>query len=408
MKVLLVSISAPPQNTPESLQVMKYARHLAKHSELTILTINEEKAGWRRAEPGLQHVISPARFIRLPHYRLFSRIAVKIFGAHALKPDEDFLFPLQWKKAVYEMEEKPDVIYSRSTPYSSSLMGLKLQAYYGVPWVMHLSDPWADNPYLENRSQKQREKHQVLEKLCFERASAITLTSSKTVEHYQAKYPLMKNKFKLLYNVFDEDDANQEPVDFSKKCSFVFTGRLYGNRKVHPMMDAIEAAVARYSNLEQSTEFLFAGFFTDENIQRIRNSPCLNIKYLGPVTAKRALELQRQSTILLSIDAQDEGNDLYNLFFPSKLLDYLASRRKILCITGKNSSTFEIVNNQFGWCFCNENLNELPRFIDEIKSQFQARDKSFFLLQGDFSKFSAQRNVQRLVSVLKESIDEAY
>jgi glycosyltransferase involved in cell wall biosynthesis len=407
MKVLLVSISAPPQNAPESLQVMRYARHLAEHTELTVLTIKEEKSGWRRADPGLEKVNCSARFVRLPHYSLFSRLVVKIFGEHVLLPDADFLFPLQWRRAVGKLGAKPDVIYSRSTPYSSALMGLKLHEYYRVPWIMHLSDPWADNPFLNNLPQKLKDKHQRLEKLCMERAWAITLTSSQAIQYYQAKYPSMKNKFRLLFNVFDECDICHEPIDFSAKCRFVFTGRLYGKRRLHPLIEALEAAIAQNPKLEEATEFLFAGFFADENIHRIRTASCRNIQYIGPVSLSQALELQRKSTVLISIDALEENNTLYNLFFPSKLLDYLASGRKILCITGKDSPTFEIVNNRFGWCFHSENLSQLPGFLNEIQRRYDQQDRTFFQYRGDFSQFSAQYNVNNLLMLLKEAVQDA-
>ncbi|MBK7639037.1 MAG: hypothetical protein IPJ22_03020 [Bacteroidetes bacterium] len=46
---------------------------------------------------------------------------------------------------------------------------MKLKAYYKVPWVMHLSDPWADSP-VNVLTGSTKKLNLEMERLCFENA----------------------------------------------------------------------------------------------------------------------------------------------------------------------------------------------------------------------------------------------
>src|SRR5690606_19230405 len=100
-----------------------------------------------------------------------------IFKRWLNKPDTDFLFHWEGKIILKKISSKPNIIYSRSTPFSSAILGIKLKQKLSVPWVMHLSDPWSDSPYGNYKNTYNIKA----ERQCFESADLISFTTAETL-----------------------------------------------------------------------------------------------------------------------------------------------------------------------------------------------------------------------------------
>lgn len=404
MNILLISISAPPKNSPESFQTARYLKYMSQDHEVTLLT-TRITGGWEPEDKSLMKYLQKARQV-VSLYALPPRVIslMKRFFPALLMPDEGVAFTWQAGKAAKAIKDKPSVVFSRSLPYSSAIMGMELARHWNVPWIMHLSDPWVDNPFFTLKG-KLRQRHQRLELECFEAARIITLTSDKTLAFYKKKYPHLAEKFKFLPNVFDKDDCNVGPPSQQTKMRFVFTGRLYGTRSIHRFLDTMEEALGRYPELEANTEVLLAGFFDEENITRIRQSPLKNVTYLGALSLDEALQLQQQAHVLVLIDSIEQ-DERYNLFFPSKLLDYLAANRMILALTNRESTTYEVVEGKAGKCFYPENMNEMPAFIRKMIDEFQTGTFQHTTNAADLLKYEASFNAKRLEQMFFEILKD--
>lgn len=402
MNILLVSISAPPKNSPESVQTGRYVQYLTKNNNVTLLT-TEITGGWEPADDSLlKYIKGVHRIVSVStvHPKIISLI--KRLALWPLIPDDACWFPLKFNKVLQSFSQKPDIIFSRSAPFSSALMAYKFHKKWNLPWIMHLSDPWADNPF-HTFKPRAANRNQQLERECIESATLVTLTSEKAIEFYRVKYPALKDKFRFLPNVFDdESNSISVPIKFSDKATFVFTGRLYGNRNLYNLMNAIEAAVTKDPDFEKQTEFVFAGFFDQENIDRIRQSNLKNVKFLGPVSMQQALSLQREATVLIAIDSLSQDK-MFELFFPSKLLDYFAARKPIIAITGNQSTTHQLVEGKHGKCFDEDSIKELPEFFLAIVYKYM-RGEHFIKLSHSSSQYSAKENATALEKMLHEAI----
>lgn len=404
MKILVISISAPPRNSPESLQTGRYLKYLARRHEVILVTA-ESPGGWEPVDESLLHYLTDVRkiiFLKLWPKKLLAFI--RLFFSFLQIPDEYFYLQYKVRDIASAIPDKPDLLISRSAPFSSALITYRLSKLWNVPWIMHLSDPWADNPFNRfNKIQNRRNQH--LERLCMEAASLVTLTSVKTVSWFQKKYPSLTNKFRLLSNVYD-DEQRLMPVSKPKdKISFVFTGRLYGNRKIHPFLNAAEQVALSCEGWEAKSEIVLAGFFDEENLQRIKKSNLKNIVYKGAVSGKQAVELQQKASVLLSVDAL-EADERYDLFFPSKLLDYMATGRPVLAIARKESTTYEVVDGKIGKCFSAENLHELPEFLKSIVMDEQPQ-KLFYEASNAISDYAASVNTRKLEVWIEEIVHGA-
>ena len=406
MRVLFVSIAFPPKNDPECLQTGKYFYYLAK-KDLTIDVLTS-------ADPTL--FMGTDKFLQkydqgwnnkyelnIPENKYSNYLFRKILPFGIDYPDSKFLFYRQWKKAVNKINDKPDIIYSRSYPLSSAIMAYHLTGYYRVPWIMHLSDPWLLSP-IHRYNKWQLKYHQKWERKCFEAADKICMTSRKTIELYRNYYPEYKRKFKYFPNVYDPNDIKDNPIVFGRKLRFVYTGGLTKERSVKWFIPVFEDLLKENPNISDDIEFIFAGDMDKENRILFQEYAFPFVKHVGIVSYQQALELQSSAQILINID-NPVKNHKEAVFFPSKLLDYFKAQRRIICLTTSGSTSYEVLKEYPSDICENDDSSSLKRFIKQAISEFKKNNIRYFVVNQIPEKYSASKNAKYLFELLQEVID---
>lgn len=400
--LLFVSIAFPPKNDPECLQTAKYFKYLLKSEKLNVQVLTSKSPTlYMPVDHNLdKYTECFDNILEIPIYEnkyisyLTRRLGVNLMD----KPDSKFTFYWQWKKALKLIARPPDVIYSRSFPLSSALMALKLKKEWNKPWIMHLSDPWVDSP-LHQYSTKLYKWHDKMERVCMENATVISLTSEKAVAFYGNKYPALQNKIKLFPNVYDEEDAVNKSWKFGEKLTFVYTGGLVNDRGPDSLFNAFDFLLEMNPSCFDEVEFIFAGQMDRKNQKKIENRKYSFFKHLGLVSYQEALALQQKACILLVIDNPIDNPD-QAMFFPSKLLDYMLAKKRVLAITTPESASNILLNNILSDCIGHDKLTELSNIILSAISAFRARDYSYFLAKDLDKRYSASYNSQRLVKTI--------
>jgi glycosyltransferase involved in cell wall biosynthesis len=402
-KVLFVSIAFPPKSDPECIQTAKYFKYLNQENdfEITVLT-SKIPTLFMPSDPKLEKYLGQKNnVLEIPIYEnKYANFLIRKFSNGLLqKPDSKYTFYLQWKKAIELITQKPDLIYSRSFPLSSALMGQKLKEHYQVPWVMHLSDPWVDSP-LHTYSRSSYKYNSRLEESCFIQADRITLTSQKAVSFYSAKYPQFAKKLLFFPNVFDEEDGVTPMIKFSDKLRIVYTGGLVEDRSAVYILEALKDIKRDNPETLNFLEIVFAGAMDRKNRAIFEEQDFSCVKHLGLLSFEEALQLQRTANILLVID-NPLKNDKDAMFFPSKLLDYIVARKRILAITTRNSSSFEVVEGKLGNCVEHYNTKGLVKFIGDAVKAFMKKDIGYFSQDTVEEKYSAAYNAKRLGNLFR-------
>ncbi len=355
IKVLFVSCAGPPKGSPESLQVSKYLKYLLKQGGLSLTLITERipqrNFGWRTLEQEYQQVLEKLhQVIAVPVYyhRLVFSLWKKVSPATFYRPDNEALFVRSFKKVIRSLSDKPEIIYSRSTPFSSAVLALRLKRHFQVPWVMHLSDPWVESPHIQVPL-KYMDYHQHMENDCFTMADCLSFTNEETKQLYEAKYPHHRHKMRCFPNVFDDDAINPLTSAGKQKIRIVHTGNFYGvGRRPGPILKAIQRLEKNYPDFAQTIEVLFTGFQLQQAQTDFESYPCNSVKHLGVISLPEVTQLQRSADLLVLIDwelPQEEA-----VFQLSKTMDYLAARKPILAITTKGSTVHKMVEGQHGKC----------------------------------------------------------
>ncbi|MBF6650300.1 hypothetical protein [Methylobacter sp. BlB1] len=406
LRVLFVSIAFPPKSDSEGLQVAKYFKYLVKDPSLKIdILTSSDSTLFMSIDDNLKKLTDGYHQIIKVHFfenKYINFLLRKIDRDILNYPDSKFLFYKKWKSVVKQIKFKPDVIYSRSFPLSSTLMAYYLQKHFKVPWFLHLSDPWTLSPI--HKLGKAKQWNEKMERMCFENATCISFTSLKTIEVYSQKYPEFSSKILFFPNVFDTEEKKQQEYIFKDKIKVVYTGGLIADRSPEYLFKAIFKIQEEYPNILSDFEFIFAGALDRKN-NALFAQYVPSVSHRGVLFFSETIELQQSADLLLIIDTPFKNNS-DALFFPSKLLDYMLAQRRILALTDKDSVTWNLVNGKLGNCLVHDDIDGIAHSLVTIWHEWKNRNISYFINGTIDMTYSAEHNAKRLASKLKEIVDE--
>ncbi len=409
--MLFVSSAAPPKGSPESLQVGKYLKYLIGHP-LNIHLVTEKlpkrNFGWRTKEVKYTGVLDLlAQIIKVPVYyhRYFHALVNRISPRVLPRLDNEFMFTFGTRRVQAELAELPDIIYSRSTPFSSAALALKLKKKYRVPWVMHLSDPWVMSPFFSEKGSVLK-YHQNMEEECFKHADKITLTSAEQIKVYKERYPGYQSKFQWFPNVFDDEEVVTGQPYLSSSISFLHTGNFYGpGRSPYPLLKALESISNDKPEFLNNVSFLFAGFHEPSIDKLLSSYKSVGVKHLGVHNLQEIYVLQKQSAVLMVIDWQLTRSQA--MFLLSKTVDYMAARKPILAITTPGSTLYKLIQGVYGQCFAHDDIEGISNYIVNLINQLRnpATSQESYEVNQDYSAaYQAQRLYKLLAGTAKVNL----
>lgn len=401
--LLFVSIAFPPKNDPECLQTARYFKYLSRDPELTIDVVTSKAPtlfmpvdqGLKKNDSGYRQKIE----VPLWETKITNYVLRKLGLGRYLFPDSRMTFYWQWKKVLKRIKHKPDIIYSRSNPMSSAFMAYRLKKQFGCPWVMHLSDPWALSPLHHQKGDMQKKMQRAEEEL-IRQTEAVTFTSVKTLDLYAAQYPTMKHKFHVLPNVYDAESITEIIPSRETKLTIVYTGGITAQRSVSFLKQVFDELDRIDPDARKKIQFLFAGDVDREN-RVFFNSDIPGVAHVGMLPFNEVKKLYDRAHILMVVDNPTSGDQA--VFFPSKLLDYFLTRKKILAITPPGSTTREILKGYNHSSFTNMEVKEIAHFLSDSLQSFESGGSAFFS-EVIPPLFDAQSNSEKLSLLLKRVV----
>jgi hypothetical protein len=409
MNILFVSIAFPPRRDPESLQVAKYLKYLRLQDNVRIESITGADPLFMDNDPGLQAYrdgLNPVHEVPIWESRYTNFLLRKVNPEWLQYPDSKFSFWKRSSAALKLVEQTPDLIYSRSYPVSSTLLARAFKKKYNVPWVLHLSDPWAlsSEKFLSPATRltgRAKLWNKAQEEECFRLADRIALTSARTISLYQEAYPRWKDKFVYFPNVYDDDLVAPVPHQIKSTLTFLYTGGFGPARSPLPLLDAIREFYQRHGReAGDAVQFIFTGEMTRANQSLFDEMNLPWIQHRGVVPYDEVVRLQQEADVLLNIDS-DIGDDQHAVFFPSKLLEYMIVQRRIIAITNRHSTTHDVVQGSLGDCFEFDDREGLVNNLIQTFQEFKAGHSSYFEIKGIQETYSAQYNAQRLMRLFQ-------
>ncbi len=320
MTTVFLSHYFPPLRAPRAVQVER----LVRYSQLPVRILCAAE-GAVPPRQDAQVIAFPYRSPRWWH-----------LAKHLLvlpDPHRSWAMQVARQAAGQGLVSKEDVLVTFGQPMSDHLAGLHLKRTLGMPWIAHFSDPWSDNPYLLpipfTRSRLVRMEQEVIKA-----ADRVLFTSAETLNLVMAKYPSSwRAKAAVLPHAYDPSlysvDASQARKDGPLLLRHL--GNFYRQRNPLTLAKALALLLRTRPEILEGVRIELIGRW----VGRANWSPAslgvppriLSLR--SPVDYLDSLRLMREADALLIIDAPFE----HNVFFPSKLVDYLGAGRPIIALT---------------------------------------------------------------------------
>ena len=367
LKILAISYRMPPMLSPRSIQVHRLLTHWARMGyEIDVICGDPNTAVWGRWDENLVKLYTDfIRYHRVPssearRFRIYDFLCLKSLGKSewlqkCVKnfqdnferiPDLQYWWSRSARKATVEIMKYSDfdVIISFGSPMSDHLIGRKLKKRSGLPWIIHFSDPWLDNPYKTfsafTRAINARQERQVVSE-----ADQIVFVSEETRHLVMQKYPSRwLAKTHVIPHYFDSE-LYPDQTSRNSKVTFRHLGTFYLHRTPEPLFRALDFLKSQDSHLVENTLFEMVGAcIPPELVNRLCKAynleDCVNTK--PTVSYLDSLKLMKEAEVLILMDAPIIEP---NVFLPCKLIDYLGAGRAILGITPLKGPSADLIRN---------------------------------------------------------------
>lgn len=215
-----------------------------------------------------------------------------------------------------------------------------------IPWIAQFSDPWARNPLENNKLVKLWNAY--FEPKTIRVADAIVHSSpyslSLMLEGQGKKY---KSKMNTVPHFFVDELYPQRPKQKNDLITLRFLGTLFQNRNPDLFFNALNHLLCRRQDLNQKISIELIGTVPEAMVNTIRfpHIPKGLIKTKKSVSYLESLELMYDADILLLIEADVKRN----IFFPTKLIDYLGANQRIVGMVPPGCSR-DVCEQLKTWC----------------------------------------------------------
>lgn len=371
MKLLAISFDLPPLLRPQAIQIGRLLQYLPESFEIYTVTADDLSCP---KDPDLYPKLS-RRFREQIVHPFRSNVLLRAirFLIRVLLPVPDvYLF---WHYSVFReiiakwKDRHFDAIVTFAFPMSTNLLGMWLKKYYKVRWVAFLSDPWANNPHLRY-THFANKINAWLEKRVFEHADKLVFPSHEMRDQYVAKYPMLKHKMAYLNHSFDPSSYAEEEPGTQGPLLLRYIGNFYGQRSAETLLAALGALLRKGVIAEGDVVLETVGGMpkkhSDLYVRLVKEHALQNmVKIRAPVPYQTSLKLMQESDVLVLLDAAVEGS----VYFPSKLVDYIGTRRPIFGITPHEGASARIIRKLGGWIAAPNKQSEIEQQLLAILDQ---------------------------------------
>lgn len=294
-------------------------------------------------------------------------------------------------------EQGIDTIITSGPPHSMHLIGLGIKQKLNVQWIADFRDPWTSIGYHKKMRLTQRatKKHIDLENQVLNTADKIVVTSKGTLQEFKQK---TKQPIHVITNGF-EPSRGEVNSTLDKKFTLAHIGSLLSARNPEILWKALNELVTENTQFANNFELKFAGVVSKTVMQTITEYELGDyVTNLGYISHEKAMELQRQSQVLLLIEIDSEETQM---IIPGKLFEYIQSGRPILSLGPPKADFASIIKETVTGSFFQ--YTEKQALKEQILSYFEdyLKDKLAVSPQG-IEKYTRKNLTAQLATVINQ------
>ena len=339
-RALVLAYLFPPLGGAGVQRTLKFVRYLEPLGwDATVISTKSRHYPARdpsllREIPGSAHVVrTPA--LPLAHWLSMVpyRLGLKHLFAYLNWPDGGIgWMPFALATALRTARrERPDVIFSTSTPQSGHIVALIVSRLTGVPWVADFRDEWAADAFRAGQPRALVRLSARLERDLVRHASRVVVAADYfRLEGLSEDDP----RRVVIVNGVDEADLPIGAKRQSHRFVLAHVGTIYGIRDPSPVLRALARLVQRGLVDGEQLEVRLVGSLWLEDFEP---PSVIRVERTGYVEHRRAVqEICTATALLLYVPSS-------SLAPSGKLFEYLASGRPILCLTHPDNLASRLV-----------------------------------------------------------------
>ncbi len=383
---LVITYCYPPYESPESFVTYKLIDALSYYCNLTIVKPKSEKTKY--VNQNILKTNIEEIEVKIPFY-IKKLLSIKRLP---LRPDRFLLYYLFFKKTLLQLDTKKfDFLMTRSQFHSSHLLGLFLKKKLKIPWLAHFSDPWFNNPVQKKIFLFEKISHFLQKKILSNTdINMFPLNELKDYFNMQADTDIGKKSIIVPHSIAKYYKAKKQ---INKKYTIRFFGKIYAGRKVKNSLIAI-------SYLVKNNPDIRAEFYVDDdffiNYEHLIKE-FSRIRFLNYLSYSNYLKKLNETSILILIDIDE---DFGNLFFQSKLVDYLQSYRPILHIGKSMTYNKNIILKNNGMSCTNDPV-EIYKKLSIMLKKINKFKPNYNLIES----FSSQKIALKVLKTIENAVN---
>ena len=301
-----------------------------------------------------------------------------------------------------------NLIYTTLPPFTAATIGRRLQRATGLPWVADYRDLWTGDVLREWIGPLRQRYETWLERRLLRHADAIITVSEQKTEFVRRLLAPSGARFDTITNGYDEEEfagIDRSPRPENDCLRFVFTGRLFKNRRGYAFAEALARLKRSRPDLAARARVSFLGGVTPEireRYDRILSEADLagQFHFPGDVPHHQAKQAQVDADwLLLIVDTGATSDGV----IPGKLFEYVAARRPIFALTDPGATADIIRDGALGEVVGAEDIDACERALTAVLER--PVPEPLTPAESFLQRFERARLTERLASIFDDLVD---